>query len=53
VNDQIVQLWLQYSAMQGVNQQQAIFNLYSTMAKSLDKRGKHKEAEQYRKAIGR
>ena len=53
VNDQIVQLWIQYSAMQGVNQQQAIINLYSTMAKSLDKRGKHKEAEQYRKAIGR
>lgn len=53
VNDQLVQLWIQYSAMQGVNQQQAIVNLYSTMAKSLDKRGKHKEAEQYRKAIGR
>lgn len=53
VNDQLVQLWIQYSAMQGVNQQQAIINLYSTMAKSLDKRGKHKEAEQYRKAIGR
>lgn len=53
VSDQIVQLWLQYSAMQNIGQQQAIYNLYNTMAKSLDKRGKHKEAEQYRKAIGR
>lgn len=53
VDDQIVKLWVQYSAMQQINQQQAYINLYSTMAKSLDKRGKHKEAEQYRKLIGR
>ena len=53
VDNQIVQLWVQYSAMQGINQQQAYINLYSAMAKSLDKRGKHKEAEEYRKLIGR
>lgn len=53
VDNQIVQLWVQYSSMQGINQQQAYINLYSTMAKSLDKRGKHKEAEEYRKLIGR
>lgn len=51
VDDQIVKLWLQYSAMQKINQQQAYINLYNTMAKSLDKRGKHKEAEQYRNMI--
>lgn len=53
VDDQVVNLWIQYSAMQNINQQQAIVNLYTSIAKSLDKRGKHKEAEQYRKAIGR
>lgn len=53
VDEQIVQLWVQYSAQQGIKQQQAYINLYSTMAKSLDKRGKHKEAEEYRKLIGR
>ncbi|MBR4786474.1 MAG: tetratricopeptide repeat protein [Bacteroidales bacterium] len=54
VDDQFVQVWLQFNQMQNIDAQHAYIKLYKAMAKSFEKRGKKKEAEQYRKlATGR
>lgn len=43
VDNQVVQLWLQYSSMQNIDQNTAYRNLYKAMIKSLEKRGKKKK----------
>lgn len=53
MNDQLTQLWIQYCAMQNIDQNNAYIQLYKLMAKSCEKRGKKEEAERYLKAIGR
>lgn len=53
MNDQLTQLWIQYCAMQNIDQNNAYIQLYKLMAKSCEKRGKKEEAERYMKAIGR
>jgi hypothetical protein len=54
VDDQFVQMWLQFNQMQNIDAQHAYIKLYKAMAKSFEKRGKKKEAEQYQKlATGR
>lgn len=52
VDNQVVQLWLQYSSMQNIDQNTAYRNLYKAMIKSLEKRGKKKEAEKLKESIG-
>lgn len=52
VDNQVVQLWLQYSSIQNIDQNTAYRNLYKAMIKSLEKRGKKKEAEKLKESIG-
>ena len=52
MDDQMVRLWLQYNAAQNIDEQHAYISLYKKMAKSYEKKGKKKEAEQYRNLIG-
>lgn len=47
MNNQFVKLWIQYNAIQGINEQAAYIKLYSKMANSLEKRGKTKQAQFY------
>lgn len=53
MNDQLTQLWIQYCAMQNIDQNNAYIQLYKLMAKSFEKRGKEEEAKRYLEAIGR
>lgn len=53
MNDQLTQLWIQYCAMQNIDQNNAYIQLYKLMAKSCEKRGKEEEAKRYLEAIGR
>ena len=48
----LTQRWIQYCAMQGINQSTAQKMLDNLMIKSLEKRGKVKEAEQFKKKLG-
>lgn len=52
VDNQITQLWVQYSAMQNIDENQAYRNLYKAMIRSLEKRGKTKDAEKLKESIG-
>ena len=52
VDDATTQLWLVYEKKTGVtNDQQALRNLYNEMIKSLEKRGKHTDAEKLRQQL--
>lgn len=52
VDEQVTSLWIQYEAMQNIDQQTAYTNLYKAMIRSLEKRGKKKEANKLREQSG-
>ncbi len=52
VNDQFVNLWLQYCAANNIDQNSAYIQLYKNMANSCERRGKKEDAQRYREAIG-
>ena len=51
-DDSFVQLWLQYNQMQNIDQNTAYRQLYKSMAKSFEKRGKKEEAARFRELAG-
>jgi len=51
-DDNFVKLWLQYNAMQNIDQNTAYRQLYKAMAKSYEKRGKEEEAQRFRELAG-
>ena len=51
-DDSFVQLWLQYNQMQNIDQNTAYRQLYKSMAKSYEKRGKKEEAARFRELAG-
>lgn len=51
VNDQVAAYWIQYNAFQGINQQDALIDLYHKMIRSQEKRGKKREAKDYQKQL--
>ena len=48
INDQIVQYYVAIQKSRGLDDRMAYMNLYNTMAKSAERRGKKEQAEQYR-----
>ena len=51
-DESFVQLWLQYNQMQNIDQNTAYRQLYKSMAKSYEKRGKKEEAARFRELAG-
>ena len=51
-DDTFVNLWIQYSNMQNIDQNNAYRQLYKSMAKSYEKRGKKEEAAKFRELAG-
>lgn len=51
VDDQFVQSWLKFNEIQNIDAQHAYVKMYKAMIKSFEKRGKKKEAEQYRQLL--
>lgn len=51
-DESFVQLWLQYNQMQNIDQNTAYRQLYKSMAKSFEKRGKKEEAARFRELAG-
>ena len=53
VEEYLSYLWLQYCAMQNIDQPAATRELYRAMAESCEKRGKIKDAKRYREAMNK
>lgn len=53
INEQLVQTYLQLQKSKGLDDRMAYVGFYNAMVKSLEKRGKKREAKQYREVLER